>query len=158
MHLHTDVLRVGCDLMNLFFLFDECSDVATLHETQQMAVIVMDALRNPDKARTANECVVGEAARQFWKLSSKYACEGARRRFIETFDKYTASVVQQVQDRAHNYIRNIDEYLLVRRETIGVKPSLTILEFELNLPDEVFEDPVIQRLTNACIDMIFLSN
>lgn len=50
--------------MNLFFLFDEYTDVATPREVQNMAEIVMDALRNPDQARQVDECVVGEAARQ----------------------------------------------------------------------------------------------
>ncbi|KAG6860874.1 hypothetical protein C0995_006554 [Termitomyces sp. Mi166 len=123
-----------------------------------MATIAMDGIRNPDKARPPGECVIGEAARQFWKLSLKCASEGARRRFIEAFDEYTTSVVQQAQDRAQNHLRDIGQYLVLRRKTVGVMPSFVILQFELNLPDEFFEDPVIQRLTDACIDMIILSN
>ncbi|KAG6895319.1 hypothetical protein C0993_009725, partial [Termitomyces sp. T159_Od127] len=153
-----DVLRAGCYLMKLFFLFDEYTDVATPHEAQEQANIVMDAIRNPDKERPIGECVLGEAARQFWILSSKFACDGARRRFVETFEEYTASVVQQAEDRAQNYIRNVDDYLRVRRNTIGVKPSLVILQFGLNLPDGVFEDPVIQKLSTACVDMISIDN
>jgi hypothetical protein len=59
-----DVVRAGCDLMNLFFLFDEYTDVADPNEAQRLAAIVMDAIRNPDKPRPLGECVVGEAARQ----------------------------------------------------------------------------------------------
>ncbi|KAG6892452.1 hypothetical protein C0992_000444, partial [Termitomyces sp. T32_za158] len=144
--------------MKLFFLFDEYTDVATPHEAQEQADMVMDAIRNPDKARPVGECVLGEAARQFWLLSSKSACEGARRRFIKTFDEYTTSVVHQAEDRAQNHIRNIDDYLRVRRDTVGATSSLNILEFSLNLPDEVFEDPVIQNLANACTDLILIDN
>ncbi|KAG5719892.1 Pentalenene synthase [Termitomyces sp. T112] len=153
-----DVLRAGCDLMNLFWLLDEYTDIVAPHEVQQVAMIVMDALRNPDKVRPSNECVVGEAARQFWKLSLKCASVGARRRFIDTFEKYTASLIQQAQDRVQKYVRGIDEYLDVRRQTAGVEPSVVILQFGLDLPDEVFEDPVVQRLTDTCTDMIMLSN
>ncbi|KAG6872336.1 hypothetical protein C0995_010633 [Termitomyces sp. Mi166 len=137
---------------------DEFTDIATPHGAQEMARIVMDAIHNPDKTRTAGECVIGEATRQFWKSSSKYASAGARHRLIEAIDKFTASVAQQAQDRALNYIRNIDEYFLVRRDTIGAMPAFAVLEFRLDLPAEVFEDPVIQRLTNVCVDMIILSN
>ncbi|KAH0584468.1 hypothetical protein H2248_010004 [Termitomyces sp. 'cryptogamus'] len=144
--------------MSLFSVFDHYTDVATPHEVQQMADMVMDAIRNPDKARPANECVVGEVARQFWKLSMRYASEGASRRFIESIDEYTASVVQEAEDRAQSYIRSIDEYFHVRRKTVGVKPSLALFQFGLNLPDDVLEDPIIERLTNACIDMIILDN
>ncbi|KAG6897311.1 hypothetical protein C0992_002613 [Termitomyces sp. T32_za158] len=123
-----------------------------------MANIAMDAIRNPHKARPAGECVIGEATRQFWNLSSQCASIGARCRFIEALDKYTAAVAGEAHDRAQNYIRNIDEYFLLRRDTIGAKPAFVVLEFGLNLPNEVFEDPVIQSLTNVCIDLIILSN
>ncbi|KAG5721588.1 Pentalenene synthase [Termitomyces sp. T112] len=108
-----DIIRAGTDLMGLFDVFDRYTDVAAPREAQEMADMVMDAIRNPDKARPAHECVVGEVARQFWKLSMQCASEGASRRFIKSFDEYTASVVQQAEDRAQNYIRSIDEYFLV---------------------------------------------
>ncbi|KAG6877230.1 hypothetical protein C0992_010543 [Termitomyces sp. T32_za158] len=62
--LSVDVFRVACDLMNWFLLFDENTDAATPQEAQHMATIVMDAVRNSDKARPAGECFIGEAARQ----------------------------------------------------------------------------------------------
>ncbi|KAG6886195.1 hypothetical protein C0992_004565 [Termitomyces sp. T32_za158] len=153
-----DVLRAGCDLMKLFFLFDECTDVATPQEAQEQANMVMDAIRNPDKARPVGECILGEVARQFWLLSSKSACEGARRRFIKTFDEYTTSVVHQAEDRAQNHIRNVGDYLRVRRDTVGATSSLNLLEFSLDLPDDVFDYPVIQNLTNACVDLLLIDN
>lgn len=56
--------RTGCDLMNLFFIIDEHSDVEGEHVVQDMANIIMDALRNPHKPRTSGEWVGGEATRQ----------------------------------------------------------------------------------------------
>ncbi|KAG5727558.1 Pentalenene synthase [Termitomyces sp. T112] len=153
-----DVFRVGCDLMNLFFFLDECTDIASSQEVKQMSTIVLDALCNPDKARPESECFIGEATRQFWELSSRCASKGARRRFIEGLYKFTTAVVDQAHDRDKNYIKNVDEYFLVRRNTIGAMPAFAVLEFSLNLPDEVFEDPVIQKLTNICVDLIILSN
>ncbi|KNZ76668.1 Pentalenene synthase [Termitomyces sp. J132] len=153
-----DVERAGCDIMNLFFAFDAYTDIAVPHEAQQLASIVMDGLRNPDKPRPSGESVIGEIARQFSKISMKCASEIARRRFIAKFDMYTAAVVQETIDRAENHIRSIDDYFLVRRHTIGAMPSFVLLHFELELPEEVFEDPVIQRLENASADMISLCN
>ncbi|KAG6867501.1 hypothetical protein C0993_001988 [Termitomyces sp. T159_Od127] len=152
------VFRVGCDLMNWFYFYDESTDVATPQQVQEFAIASMEAFRNPEEARPVDECVIGEATRQFWKLSSQYASSGARRRFIEAMDRYTASVVQQAQDRAENHIRSMDDYLSLRRDTVGVKPSLVVLEFGLSIPDEFFNDPVVQRLANVCVDMIILSN
>lgn len=57
-------LRTGCDLMNMFFVFDEYSDVAPEDEVQVMADIIMDALRNPYQPRPKGEWVGGEVTRQ----------------------------------------------------------------------------------------------
>jgi len=50
--------------MTLFYIFDEYTDVEDEHITQQMASILMDGLRNPDKPRERGECPLGEMARQ----------------------------------------------------------------------------------------------
>jgi hypothetical protein len=50
--------------MNMFFVFDEYSDVAHEDDVQVMADIGMDALRNPHKPRPEGEWVGGEVTRQ----------------------------------------------------------------------------------------------
>lgn len=59
-----DQLRSACDLMNLFFIFDEHSDKSEADEVWHQVDIIMDALRNPDNARPEGEWVGGEVARQ----------------------------------------------------------------------------------------------
>lgn len=68
------------------------------------------------------------------------------------------SVVQQAQDRTADYIRDIDSYFEVRRDTIGAKPSFAILEVHMNLPDDVFENPIVKTLTSTAIDMLIIGN
>lgn len=51
--------------MNLFYVFDEYTDVEDEKTTRNMAEIFMDGLRNPDKPRPRGECVIGEVASQF---------------------------------------------------------------------------------------------
>ncbi|KAG5715652.1 Epi-isozizaene synthase [Termitomyces sp. T112] len=153
-----DVLRAGCDLMGLFLIYDEYTDAATPHEARQLAKIVVDALQHPDKARPAGECIVAEITRQFWQSSSKCALEGSRDRFIKAFRIYTIAVAQETHDRVRNITRNIEDYILFRRSTAAMKATFMPIQFDLNLPDEVFEDPVIQRLTDACADLCTLVN
>ena len=64
----------------------------------------------------------------------------------------------QAADRTHEYIRTIDEYLEMRRDTIGAKPSFAILETGLDLPDEAVRHPIINELSILAIDMILLGN
>ncbi|KAI0026900.1 isoprenoid synthase domain-containing protein [Vararia minispora EC-137] len=137
------------DLMNTIFVFDEHSDVSSPDEVQAMADAMMDALRNPHKPRPECERVGGEVTRQFWELAVGKASAGAKKRF---------AVVQQAADSNNRYIRTVDEYLEVRRETIGIEYSLALLEFDVDVSDEVHDHPVLKELSILCCDMILLDN
>ncbi|KAH9065032.1 terpenoid synthase [Lactarius vividus] len=151
-------LRSGCDLINVLFVFDEYTDVAREEEVQVMANIGMDALRNPHKPRPKDEWVGGEITRQFWELAIKTASAQAQKRFIETFDAFLQAVAQEAADRAQKHIRNIQDYLAIRRDTTALRPCFAVLEFDMNLPDKAVRHPVIEELCILTIDMILLTN
>ncbi|KAJ7797223.1 terpenoid synthase [Mycena olivaceomarginata] len=153
-----DHLRSGCDLMNLFFVFDEYTDTRTAEEVRTLSGIVIDALHHPNIPRPRGENIVSEIARQFWERAIKTCSVSAQRRFVETFTKYTKSVVEQAEDRDHNTIRCVDEYLAIRRDTIGAKPSFAVLEFGMDLADEVLQHPAMVSLTSTTIDLLILGN
>ena len=50
--------------MNLYFFFDEHSDLADEDQTRQQADIIMDALRNPHRTRPKDEWVGGRVTQQ----------------------------------------------------------------------------------------------
>jgi len=50
--------------MNLYFFFDEHSDLADEERTREQADIIMDALRNPHKPRPKGEWVGGPVTQQ----------------------------------------------------------------------------------------------
>ncbi|KAJ7121824.1 terpenoid synthase [Mycena crocata] len=156
--LDKDGCRVGCDLMNFFFIIDEYSDVADTDGARVQADIIMHALRNPNLPRPEGEWIGGEVARQFWLNAIRIATPTAQRRFIDAFQLYMDSVVQQAEDRTEHHIRGIDEYFEVRRDTIGAKPSFAINEIWMNIPDEVMENEHIVTLTGASIDMLIIGN
>lgn len=56
--------RVACDLMNLFFVFDEKSDISDEYETGYQADCIMDALRNPHNPRPQGEWIGGLITQQ----------------------------------------------------------------------------------------------
>lgn len=68
------------------------------------------------------------------------------------------SVVQQAKDRDSSLIRDVESYFLVRRDTIGAKPSFTVCELHMNLPDEVIAHPIIAKLSSLCIDALIIGN
>lgn len=165
--------------MNLFFVIDEHTDVADVETVKSQAQIVMSAIRNPDKPRPEDEWIGGKIAQQqvpcllvlhpnlpniqpfperFWLNAIKSATPCSQGRFINAFQLYMDSVVQQAIDRNNKYIRDVDSYFEVRRNTIGAKPSFAICELYMNLPDTVLCHPVIMKLTELCIDMLIIGN
>ncbi|CAA7261880.1 unnamed protein product [Cyclocybe aegerita] len=156
--LPADVNRVGCDLMNLFFVVDEHTDAMDARSVQDWVDIVVDALHHPHTPRPAGEPKVGEIARTFWENGIKCMGPTAQRRFVETFTTYLQSVVTQAQDRDKHLFRDVDSYMEVRRDTIGAKPSFALLEHDMELPDDVFYHPLLEKLREWAIDMLILGN
>ncbi|KAG1830853.1 terpenoid synthase [Suillus variegatus] len=150
--------RVGCDLMNLYFIFDEYTDFKNEALTKEMADIVFDALHNPHKKRPEDECILGEITRQFWARAIQSASLSSQRHFLETFPVYLYAVVDEALDRGQDHRRSLDDYLKLRRKTIGVQPSFLILLMGINLPDEVLNHPVITDLAECIIDFVLIDN
>ncbi|KAJ3718403.1 terpenoid synthase [Lentinula raphanica] len=151
-------LRIGCDLLNLFFMYDEYSDVCDPQEARRLADIVMDALRNPDLPRPQHEFIIGEITKQFWQLAKKTFTKTVQSLFIETFDDYTTSVVEQAEDRITHHIRDIETYLRVRRNTLGMRPCLVLLHLDAELPEDFLSDPLTKYITTLTIDMVIIGN
>ncbi|KAG2099848.1 terpenoid synthase [Suillus discolor] len=151
-------LRIACDLMNLFFIYDEYTDFKNDALTKEMADIVFDALHNPHKKRPEDECILGEIARQFWARAIQSASLSSQRHFLETFPAYLYAVVAEALDRGQDHRRSLDDYLKLRRKTVGVIPSFPILEMGIDLPDEVLYDPVIMDLAECITDLVLIDN
>ncbi|KAI1789704.1 terpenoid synthase [Ganoderma leucocontextum] len=150
--------RSACDLMNLFFVFDEYTDDLDEAGVQVLADISMDALLNPTKPRPVGESAIGEITRQFWGRAIPHSTPTGRARFESTWCGFTASVVEQARDRERGRIRTVEEHMAVRRLTIGAEPCYAIAELELSLPPEVYGHPALQELRAAVTDIIIYDN
>ena len=59
-----EVLRSATDFIHLLFVVDEYTDNMGRADTQKLADIVLDAIRNPMRPRPKDEHLLGEMARQ----------------------------------------------------------------------------------------------
>ncbi|KAK0707897.1 terpenoid synthase [Lasiosphaeris hirsuta] len=150
--------RTSTDLMTLFYAFDEYTDVEDEFVTRYMADILMDGLRNPDKARPQGECFLGEIARQFWALGRKTSSAMAERHLIESMQLYVDGVVLQSEDRTHDRLRTVDSYWALRRHTSGCLPSFALVELELDMPEEIYRHPLLERMRDCALYIISAGN
>ena len=75
-------------------------------------------------------------------------------------DLFFKAVTIQARDRAAGVIPDLEDYIVVRRDTSGCKPCWALIEYAngLDLPDEVMEHPTIQSLDEATNDLVTWSN
>ena len=75
-------------------------------------------------------------------------------------DLFFKAVTIQARDRAAGIIPDLEDYIVVRRDTSGCKPCWALIEYAsgLDLPDEVMEHPIIQSLDEATNDLVTWSN
>ncbi|KUI60988.1 Delta(6)-protoilludene synthase [Cytospora mali] len=154
----TDQLRCSNDLNHIFFIFDEHSDKWDPGEVRSQADVIMDALRDPEKPRPEGEWVGGEITRQFWARTKVISTPTFQKRLIDAMEEYLHGTAQQAEDRHRSYIRDIEGYFQIRRKTVGVFPSFNMLEMDMNIPDEVRGNPVIQEIETLGVDLCIIAN
>jgi len=156
--LDKDCLRVACDLMVLFFIYDEVTDNVNGDGARAYAILVLDVLRDPHVERPQGESKLGEITRQFWLRAIKVASESAQRRFIESFSAYVYAVIDEASDRSRGHVRGIADFLELRRLTAGAYASFFSVELGLDIPDEVMEHPALELLRSLAADSTVLIN
>ncbi|KAJ3874468.1 isoprenoid synthase domain-containing protein [Lentinula edodes] len=131
-------LRAGADLMNVFFVFDEYTDVENEIVVAQLGIEIMDGLRNPHKfCNIKGGSILRKMAAEFWANTMSIATPSCQAHFLHACHEYVLSVVEQARDRSGNKVHSIQDYLEVRRLAAGVYPSLALLELDLDLSDHV---------------------
>jgi hypothetical protein len=148
--------------MNFYFAFDEYTDVANKMEATKIANDVMDAFRHREGSVTVQSShgKITEMARQFFQRTVGVVEEDipAMERFISDFDAYTKSIILEAEDRVASHLRTVNDYLILRRDTCGAKPTFSFFGLGLNIPDAVFEHPIMMSLIEDATDLIVLTN
>ncbi|KAF9555722.1 terpenoid synthase [Agrocybe pediades] len=160
---HKEFIRVGCDLMNFYFIYDEYTDVSDPSVAEELANIVIEQMK--DELDTtlhpySHNHVLGGMTREFWKRAKTLARPGSScfNRFIAFSETYLRAVTQEAHDRAEKKVRSIEEYMELRRDTCGARPTLALIEFGLDLPEEVTSHPVMVSLFDCAVDLIICVN
>ena len=79
-------------------------------------------------------------------------------RFISDFDSYIKAVLLETEDRATGHLRPIDEYIVLRRDTVAARAIFSYLGLGLNIPDAVFDNPIMISLLENRNDLLAIVN
>lgn len=80
----------------------------------------------------------------------------AQCRFIEYFTTYVRAVVDEAADRDADVYRSVEDYLTIRRDTVGFYPLYAFMLAEL--PDEVVHHPAMVEMSLCVTDMLIIDN
>ncbi|KLO13039.1 terpenoid synthase [Schizopora paradoxa] len=149
-------LRTYCDYSNLLFVVDEYSDELDGAETQKFGDVFVKALSGePTPVSVFSK--IGEDVRSRLIQTAK---PKSMERFLARFAGYINAVAKESALRCDNEVLNIESYTRIRRENSAVRTCFALLEYSngLELPDEVFENPVFMRLYWQGVDVVWLGN
>lgn len=169
-----DATRICCDVINLLFLLDEVSDEQDGAGARQTGYIFLKAMSDEPcdgslLSRMTKEFVaifLGRGEADIKLISSlKERLEhktgpNFQRRFVQHCANYLEAVWKEADLRDRGEVLDLEAYTNLRRENSGVRPCFSLFEYTLgiDLPDEVFEDPVFASMYFGAIDMVFWSN
>ncbi|KAK5658142.1 hypothetical protein OQA88_2115 [Cercophora sp. LCS_1] len=153
-----EYVRTGCDLMHLFFMFDEHSDRASPSEVWTQASIQLDAMCAPERPRPKGEWVGGEFTRQFTLRIPPSATPTFHRRFLTTWSAYVESVARQAEHRSHARILDLETYFPLRRHTSGAPSTICLYEIDMSIPDSIRYHPALVELEELAVDLIVIAN
>ncbi|KAH9902971.1 terpenoid synthase [Cubamyces lactineus] len=153
-----DELRVCTDFMNFLFTLDDWTDEFDTTGTRGLAECVMNTLYHPHTYHS--DTAAHRLTKSFWTRMQETAGPGCQQRLMSTLDTYFQAIMQQAADRGDHNIPELEEYILLRRDTSGCKTGFAFIEYAANidLPDDVIEHPIIKALSDATNDLVSWAN
>lgn len=95
---------------------------------------------------------------RFWSRAIKHSTHQAQKHFITNATEFLKAIIIQATDRESEVARNVDDFMVLRRASVGAGNLFFGYEMTLNLPDEVYFHPIIDKLHEYCADMIAIDN
>ncbi|KAH7907036.1 isoprenoid synthase domain-containing protein, partial [Hygrophoropsis aurantiaca] len=161
---NTKELRAILAYMTISFMLEEMTDRMSSTQSEKNSKLWLRVLENP------------EAGKGSWNPKKKIMRNGMVASLKDAVDPYhwpdflavntdfAKCVIGEAHDRElskdPNATRFIDSYMMIRRETIGVRPCLVLMRStrRLYLPDRVLKHPIIEEMVNVILDTCYIAN
>ncbi|KAI0077885.1 terpenoid synthase [Panus rudis PR-1116 ss-1] len=150
-------LRTCCDLVNLLFTVDEISDEQDGAGAYKTGRVFYKALSDPDFDDGSTLCTMTKQFRQ--RLFPRMG-PATYRRFLQHCKDYVDGFTKEAELREHNVVLDSASYEALRRENSAVRFCFGLFGYVLglDLPDYIFNDPVMMSMHLAAVDTVCWSN
>ncbi|THV01906.1 terpenoid synthase [Dendrothele bispora CBS 962.96] len=156
-HADYDQFRTCCDFVNLLFVIDEISDDQNGHDARATGQIFLDAMRDPDNQdRSPLSRMIKEFRQRYFRLAGPRTS----RRFLKHCKDYIECVAKEAELRERGQVLDLESFTLLRRENSAIRLCFGLFEYVLgiDLPQEVFDDPVFMEAYWAATDLVCWAN
>jgi hypothetical protein len=158
-------LELAADFNAWFFIFDDQFDggLGTRPEEIRRVVDALVGTMTVDGTRppgTDEETPLVRAFREIWLRSTAATPGGWQLRFREHWRAYLAAHEGEARHRNADRLPTLDEFLDVRRESIGVRPCLDFAERcgGYALPDDLYGSPLLREMREITGDVVIFVN
>ncbi|TFY62989.1 hypothetical protein EVJ58_g3512 [Rhodofomes roseus] len=152
-----DELRTAMNLADLIFVIDDVSDDQDGRGACETGQVFLSALRDPD---CHDGSPLAQMTKEFRERLLQFNVPACYNRLLKHFEDYINAVTVEAGLRERNEVLDPETYVNLRRENIAARICFGYLGFALglDLPDEIFEHPIMMRLHIAAVDTVWLSN
>ncbi|KZT07703.1 terpenoid synthase [Laetiporus sulphureus 93-53] len=150
-------LRTCFDLVNILFTVDEISDEQNGKDAYSTGRIFLNAMKDPD---WNDGSALAKMCKEFRQRLLRYNMPACYSRLLKHCEDYVNAFAEEAGLRERNEVLHPDSYMILRRENSAVRFCFGLFGFVLghDLPDEIFNDPVLLRMHLAAVDMVCWSN
>lgn len=163
---HPDAYAHDLDLvvdMNCwFFYLDSLIDDLYFDRPPEAARLIGEIVEQMEPVRTVNRSAPEVAAfGDMWEASLEGMSWHWRSRTADAWTRYLWANLAEVSDRRRGTVpRTLEAYLRIRRASVGVSPSLAMVEraARFEIPAPAYYQPDIQRLDTLACEICALCN
>ncbi|OJA08758.1 hypothetical protein AZE42_08877 [Rhizopogon vesiculosus] len=149
--------RMTCDFINLLFVLDHISDDMNGQDAHGPCEVFYQVMADPD---FKHDSILAKIMLDFRQGLLRSAKPQFFKRFLDNLKRYTKAVAQEAELREAGEVYDLINFVPLRRENSAIRCCFSFIEFNfgIELPDEVFDDPVFQSVYFAAVDMVCWSN
>ncbi|WP_405020818.1 cytochrome P450 [Kitasatospora sp. NBC_00070] len=153
-------LALGVDQMSWFFCFDDAFDGPAGHHPEQARTVVDAVADTLDQPPAPDAPPLARAFHDLWLRSREGMSPPWCERAATHWRAYLYGHVQEAANRHSGTPLTVDEYLRLRRDTIGVQPTLDLAErighYELHA--DLFTSDTVAALRTLAAEIDSLHN
>ncbi|KAG2156378.1 isoprenoid synthase domain-containing protein [Suillus clintonianus] len=157
-------LRAILDCMSMQYILEELTDRCSSEAAKSQCDLWIEILKNPEAGEGHRHPFIKLIAKQMVTRMKDAVDPYHWPQFIQSCDEYAKNTAQEALDRETlkdaSATRRVAAYMIMRRESIGVRPSLVVMRSirKLYLPEHVLKHHVVAEMENTALDMVYITN